>query len=278
MISTKKERVLQIILIVILSIMALYCLSPILLAVLNSFKTQGEIFTNILALPEKFKFQNYVTTFKKMHYFRSFINSIIIVAIGMAGIVIFSAMAGWILCRTKTRLSKLFYSLFVFSMLIPFNSIMIPLYRIAGFLHLSNSTVGLGLIYIGLGVGMAIFIYYGFTKTIPIEIEESAYIDGCSTLGIFIHIVMPLLGPVTATICIINILWMWNDFLLPIIMLRSSKNYTLLLSTNMLFGQYSSDWPAILSALILTVIPVIVLYAFLQKNILKGVIDGAVKG
>jgi raffinose/stachyose/melibiose transport system permease protein len=278
MISTKKERALQIILIVILSIMALYCLSPILLAFLNSFKTQGEIFTNILALPEKFNFENYVTTFKKMHYFRSFINSIIIVAIGMAGIVIFSAMAGWILCRTKTRLSKLFYSLFVFSMLIPFNSIMIPLYHIAGFLHLSNSTAGLGLIYIGLGVGMAIFIYYGFTKTIPIEIEEAAYIDGCSTLGIFIHIVMPLLGPVTATICIINILWMWNDFLLPIIMLRSSKNYTLLLSTNILFGQYSSDWPAILSALILTVIPVIVLYACLQKNILKGVIDGAVKG
>ena len=234
MISTKKERALQIILIVILSIMALYCLSPILLAVLNSFKTQGEIFTNILALPEKFNFENYVTTFKKMHYFRSFINSIIIVAIGMAGIVIFSAMAGWILCRTKTRLSKLFYSLFVFSMLIPFNSIMIPLYRIAGLLHLSNSTAGLGLIYIGLGVGMAIFIYYGFTKTIPIEIEESAYIDGCSTLGIFIHIVMPLLGPVTATICIINLLWMWNDFLLPIIMLRSSNSYTLLLSTNMI--------------------------------------------
>lgn len=278
MVNTKKEKVLQVLITIALGIMALYCISPILLAVFNSFKTQGEIFTDILALPKKISFENYMATFKKMHYFRSFINTIVIVTVGMVGIVMCSAMAGWILCRTKSRLSKFFYSLFVFSMLIPFNSIMIPLYRVAGILHLSNSTIGLGLIYVGLGVGMAVFMYYGFTKTIPIEIEEAAYIDGCNTLGIFIYIVMPLLGPVTATICIMNILWMWNDFLLPIIMLRSTKSYTLLLSTNMLFGQYSSDWPAILSALILAVIPVIVLYACLQKNILKGVVDGAIKG
>lgn len=266
------------VLIVLLCVVAVYWLSPLLLALMNSFKSQGELFTNILALPDKIDFKNYMTTFKKMNYLHSFVNSVVIVTIGMTGIAVFSAMAGWALCRTKTKLSALLFGLFVFSMLIPFNSIMIPLYRVANTLRISNSTFGMGLIYTGLGVSMAIFMYHGFVKNIPMEIEEAAYMDGCSMPSIFFRVILPLLLPITATICIMNILWMWNDFLLPIIMLQTPKNYTLLLSTNMLFGQYSSDWPAILSALILTVIPVIVLYAFLQKYILKGIIDGAVKG
>ena len=277
--TAKKDKMWQTVLFVLLTILAIYCLFPIFMALLNSLKTKPEMFTNIMALPKEINFDNYVRTFQKMRYASSFVNNLIIVAIGMSGIVFFSAMAGWAMCRTKTRLSSVLFGLFVFSMLIPFNSIMIPLYRIAGILHLTNSTVGMGIIYIGLGVGMAIFMYHGFAKSsIPLEIEEAAHIDGCGMFSTFFVIVLPLLGPITATICIMNVLWMWNDFLLPIIMLQSPKNYTLLLSTNMLFGQYSSDWPAILSALVLAVIPVIVLYAFLQKNILQGIADGAVKG
>jgi len=155
---------------------------------------------------------------------------------------------------------------------------MIPIYRVAQVLHISNSLLGMGVIYTGLGVGMAIFMYHGFVKSIPFDLEDAAYIDGCGVFGTFRFVVFPLLMPITVTICIMNILWMWNDFLLPLIMLQSSKNYTLLLSTNMLFGQYSSDWPAILSALILTVVPVIVLYSILQKNILSGIVEGALKG
>ena len=125
---------------------------------------------------------------------------------------------------------------------------------------------------------MAIFLYHGFVKGIPKELEEAAAIDGCSPLQTFFRIVFPMLKPVTATICITNVLWIWNDFLLPLVILSDNKKYTLLLSTNTLFGQYSSDWSAILSALVIAALPVIVFYALLQKQILKGITDGAMKG
>ena len=125
---------------------------------------------------------------------------------------------------------------------------------------------------------MAVFLYNGFVKSIPVELEEAAYIDGCNYIQTYFMIVFPMLKPITATICITNVLWIWNDFLLPLVIISDSKKYTLLLSTNTLFGQYSSDWTAILSALILAALPVIVFYALFQKQILKGVTDGALKG
>ncbi len=263
---------------VLLVVFACFTLFPILMALLNSFKTKAELFTDILALPQQWSLDNYQRSFSKMHYLRGFINTVIIAVLGISGIVLFGSLAGWILCRIKSRLSTMLFALFVFSMLIPFHAIMIPLYRIAQFMHISNSLLGMGLIYTGLGVGMAIFMYHGFVKSIPMDLEDSAYIDGCNLIGTFRFVVFPLLIPITATICIMNTLWMWNDFLLPLIMLQRVENYTLLLSTNMLFGQYSSDWPAILSALILTVMPVIILYALLQRRILSGIAEGALKG
>ncbi|TVR68065.1 MAG: carbohydrate ABC transporter permease [Spirochaetaceae bacterium] len=263
---------------VLLVLVALFWLFPLLMALLNSFKTRAELFTNIIAFPDAWNLDNYVRSFKRMNYVRSLINTIIIAAGGISGIILFSAMAGWVLCRVKTRLSLFLFSAFVFSMLIPFHAIMIPLYQVARLLRLSNSLGGMGVIYSGLGVGMAVFMYHGFVKTIPLELEDAASIDGCSGAGVFFRVVFPLLLPITATISIMNVLWMWNDFLLPLIMLRNSRKYTLLLSTNMLFGQYGSDWPAILSALILTVIPVLLIYAVLQKQIIKGIVDGALKG
>jgi len=163
-------------------------------------------------------------------------------------------------------------------MLIPFSSIMIPLYKVVLALKIKNSLLGLCFVYAGLGVSMAIFLYHGFVKGIPKELEEAAAIDGCSPLQTFFRIVFPMLKPVTATICITNVLWIWNDFLLPLVILSDNKKYTLLLSTNTLFGQYSSDWSAILSALVIAALPVIVFYALLQKQILKGITDGAMKG
>jgi raffinose/stachyose/melibiose transport system permease protein len=264
--------------IILLAMFAVVCLFPIYMAFLNSFKTKAELFGNILAFPKEFNFENYVRSYEKMNYLRSFLNTAMIAVIGVTGITILSALAGWALCRTKTKLSKFIFSLFVFSMLIPFHSIMMPLYRVAQVLHVDNSKLGLGMIYIGLGVGMAVFMYHGFVKGIPYDIEEASYIDGCTKIQVFFKIVFPMLGNITATVSIMNLLWIWNDFLLPLIMLSSSKNYTLLLSTNMLFGQYSSDWPAILSALVMAVLPVIVIYIILQKQIIKGAVDSAVKG
>lgn len=155
---------------------------------------------------------------------------------------------------------------------------MIPLYKVVLALKIKNSLLGLSFVYAGLGVSMAIFLYHGFVKGIPQELEEAAAIDGGSRMKIFFLIILPLLKPITATICITNVLWVWNDFLLPLIVISDNKKYSLLLSTNTLFGQYSSDWTAILSALILAAIPVIIFYALFQKQILKGIADGAVKG
>lgn len=262
----------------ILILLLIYWLFPLFIAILNSFKTNGELLTNVLSLPKELQFENYIRTFEKMSYARSLMNTVIVASIGVSLMILFSAMAGWRLARTKTKLSAFIFGLFVFSMLVPFSSIMIPLYKTMLLFNMNNSLMGLGLVYAGLGVSMAIFLYHGFVKSIPKEIEESALMDGCRPFQIFIYIIFPLLRPVTVTVCITNVLWIWNDFLLPLIALSDNEKYTLLLSTNTLFGQYSSDWGAILSALILAAIPVIVFYIIFQKSILKGIAEGATKG
>lgn len=269
---------LNISILIVLCLYSIFSLSPILLAILNSGKTQGEILSNILSFPANFKWDNYLIAFEKINFIRSFMNTLIIVIIGCGGIVLFSAIAGYKLARIKSKLSTFYYSLFVLSMLIPFHSIMITLVKISTVTHLQGKVGGLGLIYIGLGVPMAIFLYTGFIKSIPSELDEAARMDGCSDLKLFFKIIFPQLKPITATIIITNALWMWNDFLLPLLILPNSKSYTLLLSTNMLFGQYgNNDWPAILSVLIMAMLPAIVFYLFLQKNILKGISEGALK-
>ena len=275
----KKKRLLSdIIIFSVLAVAALFTLFPLLMALMNSFKSNRELLTNVMSWTTEFNFENYIRTYEKMHYGRSFINTVILATLSVSFMILFSALAGWKLCRTKTRLSRFLLKLFIFSMLIPFSSIMIPLYKVTLALDIKNSLVGLSFVYAGLGVSMAIFLYHGFVKSIPVEMEEAAAIDGCSSLQIFFRIVLPMLKPITATITITNVLWVWNDFLLPLIVISDNKKYTLLLSTNTLFGQYSSDWTAILSALILAALPVIVFYSIFQKQILKGIADGAVKG
>lgn len=262
----------------LLAMIAVVWLFPLFMALINSFKTNGELLTNVMSLPTSLHFENYTRTIEKMHYLRSFGNTVLLSGLSVSMMILFSALAGWRLCRTKTRLSSLILGLFVFSMLIPFSSIMIPLYKVVLALKIKNSLIGLSFVYAGLGVSMAVFLYHGFVKGIPRELEEAAAIDGGSRMKVFFFVILPLLKPITATICITNVLWVWNDFLLPLIVISDNKKYSLLLSTNTLFGQYSSDWTAILSALILAAIPVIVFYALFQKQILKGIADGAVKG
>ncbi len=257
---------------------ALVMLLPIYMAVLNSVKTQGEMLTSILSLPADPQWINYSNAFKKIHFPRSLWNTIQVAAIGLAGIIGCASLAGYKLSRTKGKLSTFLFGLFILSMLIPFHSIMITLVRITNNLNMQGTIYGLGMIYIGLGVSMAIFLYHGFVKSIPRELDEAAIMDGCGELKLFYAVIFPLLLPVTATIAVLNLLWMWNDFLLPLLIITNSDKYTLLLSTNMLFGQYSNDWSNILASLLLAMLPVIVIYVFLQKYILNGIAEGAVKG
>lgn len=274
----RRKRISNILVCTLLSAAALFTLFPLLMALMNSFKTNRELLISVMSWPDSLNLDNYRRTVEKMHYLRSLANTAVLAGLSVSMMILFSALAGWRLCRTKTRLSRFLLKLFVFSMLIPFSSIMIPLYKVTLALRIKNSLAGLSLVYAGLGVSMAIFLYNGFVKGIPREIEEAAAIDGCSPLQTFFRVVLPMLKPVTATVCITNVLWVWNDFLLPLIVISDNRKYTLLLSTNTLFGQYSSDWTAILSALILAALPVVVFYAVFQKQILRGIADGAVKG
>jgi len=257
----------------------LTALFPIGMAIMNSLKTDGEIMNNILAFPGVIQFSNYKKAFELTHFLRSMMNTIIVISTGLAGIVFFGAMSGYKLSRTRSRLSGFLFGMFIMSMLIPFHSIMITLTRVARVVHVQGSSVGLGLIYIGLGVPMAIFLYHGFIKSVPRELDEAALIDGCGEFRFFLTIVVPLVAPITVTVIILNTLWMWNDFLLPLIMITDSDNYTVMLSTNILFGQYSNnDWSAILATLVLAMLPMVSLYLFLQKYIMKGITEGALKG
>lgn len=262
----------------VLIILAAFWLAPLILALVNSFKSNGELLTNILSMPKTLSLTNYKRSIEKMHFFRSMGNTLFLSIFSVVLIVFFSSLAGWKLCRTKTKLSSIIYHLIIFSMLIPFSSIMIPLYRVVLAFHIKNNLFGLSFVYAGLGVGMAIFLYYQFVKEIPIELEEAAEIDGSSPLNTFFKIIFPLLKNITITVCITNFLWIWNDFLLPLIMISDNKKYTLILSTNTLFGQYSNDWSAILSALIMVVIPAAIIYILFQKQIMHSITDSAIKG
>lgn len=263
----------------ILFITGAFTLFPIYMGLLNSLKTEGAMLSNIMSIPSHFEFKNYVDAFHKTNFLQSLCNTMVVAITGVVGIILFSSMAGYKLSRTPGRLSEFLFGLFVMSMLIPFHSIMITLTKVAKALGLQGSDVGLGFIYIGLGVPMAIFLYHGFVKSIPRELEEAALIDGCGEFKLFFVVIFPLLIPITATVAILNILWMWNDFLLPLLMITDSDKYTLLLSTNMLFGEYNNnDWSAILATLVMAMLPVILLYLLLQKYILKGISDGAIKG
>lgn len=257
---------------------AVVMLFPIYMGLLNSVKTQSEMLTNILSFPKELQWGNYPNAFKKIHFFRSLGNTIQIAGVGLIGIIVCASLAGYKLSRTKGKLSASIFALFILSMLIPFHSIMITLVKITKQLSIQGSIYGLGMIYIGLGVSMAIFLYHGFVKSIPRDLDEAAIIDGCSEFKLFYAVIFPLLLPVTATIAILNLLWIWNDFLLPLLMITNSDHYTLLLSTNMLFGEYSNDWSNILASLILAMLPVVLFYLFLQKYILNGIAEGAIKG
>ncbi|MFS0724404.1 carbohydrate ABC transporter permease [Paenibacillus sp. 1P07SE] len=257
---------------------SLVAIFPIYLAVINSFKTQGEMFASFTALPSSLQLDNYTEAFVRLSMVSSLANSVIVSVLGIGGILLCASLAGYKLSRTAGKLSQFLFYLFVASMMVPFHSIMIPLTRMAKELNVQGSIYGLALIYIGLGVNMAIFLYHGFVKGVPRELEESAHIDGCNEWQTFFRIIFPLLLPITVTIAILDFLWIWNDFLLPLLMLTNAESYTLIISTNKLFGEYNTEWSLVLAALVLTAIPVVLIFMFFQRYIMAGITEGAVKG
>jgi len=254
-------------------------LFPILLVLYNSLKSFGEVMRNVMALPHRFAFENYSYVWKYMDYPRLFLNNVLVTAIGTVGILVISSIAAYKLSRTRSKLSAVLYFLIIVPMLIPFQSIMVTVLKLARELHLANSIWGLGVQYWGLGAPLAVFIYHGFVKGIPRELDESATIDGASGFSLFFRIIFPLLKPVTATVAVLDIMWIWNDFLLPLLMVNgSASTKTLTLAAYSFVGQYNTDWQYTMTALVMAVLPSIIVFVLLQKHIVKGVTAGAVKG
>lgn len=260
------------------AVVAVYLL-PLALVVLNSFKTYSEIMTDVTAMPQSWTLDNFRTVFTDMNYPAAFLNTLIITAAGVLGIVVFGSMAGYKLARVKTRYSKAVFFLCIMPMMIPFQSFMITLVKVAVTLHINSSVWGLSVIYWGLGAPMAIFLYQGFAKGIPTELEECALLDGASQFQLFTRIIFPMLKATTASVVVVNAMWLWNDFLLPLLMLGAGRrNKTLQLAAYSFMGQYKLEWNSIMAAAILIIIPALAIYLVFQKHIIKGMVTGAVKG
>ena len=262
---------------ILLFLIAIIFISPLLLTLLNSFKTDIEIKINILSLPKRLNFINYIEAWHRIKFPSIFFRTLFITTLSTLGIILISSMASYAMVREKSKISWGFFMFFTFSMIVPFHTIMISLVKNAAALKLTNS-LGIIPIYWGLGTPLAIFLYHGFIKSIPLELEESAAIDGAGYFRIFFTIVFPLLTPVTTTIIILDVLWIWNDFLLPLIILPSTQ-YTIQLAQNVFFKQFGlSEYGKAMASLVLSASPVIIFFLAMQKYIIKGIMAGAIKG
>ena len=265
-------------------LVSLVHLSPLYLLAVNSFKTREELYNNVLSLPSGFSFEYYRTAMERMNIVTAFMNSLIITVVSTVLIVLFSSMTAWVLARNEGRFwARFLYMVFVATMLIPFQTLMMPLTQLFSDLQewtgipIIDTRQGLIFMYVGFGTAMSVFLYHGFVKSIPISLEEAGYIDGASKWTVFWRIVFPMLRPITNTVVILNVIWIWNDYLLPSLVLVSDSVKTIPLSTFSFFGQFTIQWNLAMAGLVMTILPVIIFYAFAQRNIIRGIADGAVK-
>lgn len=276
-----KKKAAELITSVVITLMFLLFMVPFALILLNSFKQKRDIIKNPFSfITEKgYTIENYFKAFEKMDFLKAFGNSMFVTLLSTFLVILLSSMVAYYFTRAKNKFSMVFFALMAASMIIPFQAIMIPLVSIYGAgLHVLNHRLTLVFMHTGFAMSMSVFIYQGFIKSgIPMSLEEAAYLDGCTKVQTFFKVVFPLLKPTTATLVILNVLAFWNDYLLPSLVLGKKELYTLPLSTYAFYGTYSADYGVIMAALVLTVAPVLVLYLFLQKQIIDGVVAGAVK-
>jgi ABC-type sugar transport system, permease component len=268
------------VLFIVLAVSALLCIAPIFIILENSFKGRFFISDAPFDFPNSQTFvglKNYVSGIEKTGFFQAFGYTLFITVFAVAVIVLFTAMTAWYITRVKSKYSSLLYYLFIFSMIVPFQMVMFTMTKMANILQLDN-LVGIIVIYLGFGSGLSVFMFSGFVKGLPIDIEEAALIDGCSPLKTFFRVVFPVLKPIYITVAILNTMWVWNDYLLPYLLI-GTKYRTLSVAVQYLQTGYGSkDMGAMMAVLILVIIPIIIFYLTCQKYIVKGVVAGAVKG
>lgn len=275
--NVERSRVSRYVKTIILVIVTVLYVIPFVLIVLNSLKSTTEIISNPLTIPTTLDTANFVHAYKAMHYVVAFFNSLVITVLSVALISLLSAMTAHLFVRRKTRLNQFLFLLMIASMIIPFQAIMIPLVKIYGSLKMLDSKWTLIFMYIGFGASLAVFIFHGFIKGVPLELEEAATIDGSSPLQTFFLVVFPLLRSTVVTVVILDVLWIWNDFLLPSLILIAPLKQTLPLSTFAFFGTYTVEYGRLMAALVMTVAPLIVLYLFLQRHVIQGITEGSIK-
>ena len=265
---------------VLLSIAYLY---PIFIVLVNSFKSNAAINTDTFALPNAgtfMGFQNYIKgmTFGNYPFYRSVEYSVVITVLSVALILLCTSMAAWYISRVGSTICKIVYFMFVFSMIDPFQMVMFTLSKTADTLKL-NTPWTIPVIYLGFGAGLAVFMFSGFVKSIPLEIEEAAAIDGCGPVRTYFSVVMPMLKPTLVSVGVLEIMWVWNDYLLPYLVLDRTQYMTIPIHIQYLKGSYGTiDMGATMALILLAIIPVVVFYLCCQKYIIKGVAAGAVKG
>lgn len=275
--TNKKNNLLTLIVLVIFAVLFL---APIFLIIINSFKGRLYISEDLFSLPNATTFvglENYKRGINIVDFWNAFGYTSLITVASVLVIVLFTSMAAWFITRVKTKFNNFLYYLFVFSMVVPFQMVMFTLTWVANRTNLDNP-IGIILIYLGFGSGLSVFIFSGFIKSIPLEIEEAALIDGASPVQTFFQIILPILKPTTITVAILNAMWIWNDFLLPYLVLGTEYK-TIPIAIQYLQGSYgNTDYGALMALLVLSIIPVVLFYLSSQKYIIKGITSGAVKG
>ncbi len=265
----------------IFTIISIIYVSPIFIVLMNSFKKKGYISKYPFKLPDAKSFvqlENYIEGIKKIGFIDAFKNSLFITVASVLLIVLCTSMCAWYITRVKNKLTETMYYLCLFSMIVPFQMVMFTLSKIADMLKLSNPA-GIILVYLGFGAGLAVFMFCGFVKSIPLEIEEAAMIDGCTPIQTFFQVVFPILKPTCITVAILQAMWIWNDYLLPYLVLDIKKYKTVPIAVQYLKGGYGSiDMGAMMAMLVLAIVPIVVFYLACQKHIIEGVVAGAVKG
>ena len=265
----------------IFSLISIAYIMPIVIVLMNSFKRKIFISNRPFALPDAksfVKIENYINGIQKTDFFRAFGYTLFITVGSVFVIVLCTSMCAWYISRVKNKWTTGIYYLFAFSMIVPFQMVMFTLSKIADMLHLGNP-VGIIIVYLGFGAGLAVFMFCGFVRSIPLEIEESAMIDGCNPVQTYFKIVFPIMKPTAISVAILETMWVWNDYLLPYLALKINKYKTIQIAIQYLKGGYGAiDMGAMMAMIVLAIIPIILFYGFCQKYIIEGVISGAVKG
>ena len=257
---------------------ALLFLTPFYFVLVNSLKPFGEILNNAASIPTEVAWGNYSNAFKKINFITVLLNSLSITVISIILLVAMGSMASWWMVRNGTKFTTILFYACIAAMITPFQSFMIPLMRVVTTLDLVNSRKGLIIVYLGYSTPFTVFLYHGFIKSVPIQMEESALIDGCNRFQIFFHIVLPLIRSMTVTVIILQTLLIWNDFLLPLLLLTDRSLHTIPLAVFSFFGQYTNRWDYALATLVLGMLPIIIFFLIMQKYVVAGVRAGAVKG